>query len=90
MTPETRYAKNGEVFIAYQVTGQGPDTLVYAPGTVSHLDLDWEFPLRGEFFQRLSSMFCSGWFVLTSGALACPIAPRQWLRWNSAPMISVR
>ena len=57
MSPETRYAKSGEVFIAYQVTGQGPDTLVYAPGTVSHLDLDWEFPLRAEFFQRLSSMF---------------------------------
>ncbi len=57
MSPETRYAKNGDVFIAYQVTGQGPDALVYAPGTVSHLDLDWEFPLRAEFFQRLSSMF---------------------------------
>src|SRR5262245_41640560 len=57
MSPETRYAKNGDVFIAYQVTGQGPDTLVYAPGTVSHLDLDWEFPLRAEFFQRLNSMF---------------------------------
>ena len=57
MSPETRYAKSGEVFIAYQVTGQGAETLVYAPGTVSHLDLDWEFPLRAEFFQRLSSMF---------------------------------
>jgi pimeloyl-ACP methyl ester carboxylesterase/class 3 adenylate cyclase len=56
MRPETRYAKNGDVFIAYQVTGHGPD-LVYAPGTVSHLDMDWEFPLRAEFFQRLSSMF---------------------------------
>jgi pimeloyl-ACP methyl ester carboxylesterase len=57
MSRETRYAKNGDVFIAYQVTGEGPDTLVYAPGTVSHLDLDWEFPLRAEFFRRLSSMF---------------------------------
>jgi pimeloyl-ACP methyl ester carboxylesterase/class 3 adenylate cyclase len=57
MSPETRYAKNGDVYIAYQVTGGGPDTLVYAPGTVSHLDLDWEFPLRAELFRRLSSMF---------------------------------
>jgi pimeloyl-ACP methyl ester carboxylesterase/class 3 adenylate cyclase len=55
MRPETRYAKNGDIYIAYQVTGQGPD-LVYAPGTVSHLDMDWEFPLRAEFFQRLGSM----------------------------------
>jgi pimeloyl-ACP methyl ester carboxylesterase len=57
MNPETRYAKNGDVFIAYQVTGQGPDTLVYCPGTVSHLDLDWELPLRAELFQRLTAMF---------------------------------
>ena len=57
MRPETRYAKSGDVLIAYQVTGHGPDTLVLAPGTVSHLDLDWEFPLRAELFQRLSSMF---------------------------------
>lgn len=43
--------------IAYQVTGSGENTLVFAPGNLSHLDLDWEFPLRAEFFERLSSMF---------------------------------
>ena len=57
MRPDTRYAKSGDVFIAYQVTGHGADTLVFAPGTVSHLDMDWEFPLRADFIQRLSSMF---------------------------------
>jgi pimeloyl-ACP methyl ester carboxylesterase len=57
MRPETRYAKSGDVLIAYQVTGHGADTLVLAPGTVSHLDMDWEFPLRADFIQRLSSMF---------------------------------
>ena len=55
MRPETHYAKNGDIYIAYQVTGHGPD-LVFTPGTVSHLDMDWEFPLRAEFFQRLGSM----------------------------------
>jgi pimeloyl-ACP methyl ester carboxylesterase len=57
MRPETRYAKSGDVLIAYQVTGHGDDTLVLAPGTVSHLDMDWEIPLRADFIQRLSSMF---------------------------------
>ena len=57
MTPETRYAKSGDVLIAYQVTGDSPVTMVLAPGTVSHLDMDWEFPLRADFFRRLSSMF---------------------------------
>jgi pimeloyl-ACP methyl ester carboxylesterase len=57
MRPETHYAKSGEVLIAYQITGHGADTLVFAPGNLSHLDLDWERPLRAEFFQRLSSVF---------------------------------
>jgi hypothetical protein len=48
MRPETRYAKSGDVLIDYQVTGHGPDALVLAPGTVSHLDMDWaERPLLG-------------------------------------------
>ncbi len=55
MRPET--PKSGDVLIAYQVSGQGADTLVLAPGTVSHLNMDWEFPLRADFIQRLSSMF---------------------------------
>src|SRR5215467_2025210 len=57
MGPETRYAKSGDVLIAYQVTGHGADTLIFAPGNLSHLDLDWERPLRAEFFQRLGTMF---------------------------------
>ena len=80
MSPETRYAKSGEVFIAYQVTGRGPETLVYAPGTVSHLDLDWELPLRAEFFQRLNSMFRLVRFDKRATRTAAP--PR--LRPNSA------
>ena len=46
MTPVTLYAKSGDVLFAYQVTDHGADTLVLAPGNLSHLDLDWEFPLR--------------------------------------------
>lgn len=35
MRPETRYAKSGDVHIAYQVTGEGPLDLVWVPGLVS-------------------------------------------------------
>ncbi len=35
--PETRYARSGEVNIAYQVVGDGPFDVVYAPGFISHL-----------------------------------------------------
>ena len=36
--PETRYAKSGDVSIAYQVTGSGDLDLVFVPGFVSNLD----------------------------------------------------
>jgi class 3 adenylate cyclase/pimeloyl-ACP methyl ester carboxylesterase len=54
--PETHYAKSGDVYIAYQVSGSGPFDLVLAPGTVSHLDLDWERPARAEFLNKLGSV----------------------------------
>lgn len=54
--PETRYARSGELMIAYQVTGEGnPVDLVLAPGTVSHVELFWDFPEHAAFYERLSS-----------------------------------
>ncbi len=57
MLPETKYALSGDTYVAYQVTGNGPVDLVWAPGTTSHLDLDWDWPVRAQFFERLSA-FC--------------------------------
>lgn len=54
--PETRYAKSGDVYIAYQVTGSGPFDMVLAPGTVSHLDLDWDNPARAGWIERMGRM----------------------------------
>src|ERR671934_1866780 len=54
-TPETRYAKSGEVSIAYQVVGDGPLDLVLVPGFVSHLDVDWGEPRHAHFLRRLAS-----------------------------------
>jgi class 3 adenylate cyclase len=39
----TRYAKSGDVHVAYQVFGEGPD-LVVAPGFVSHIENYWDEP----------------------------------------------
>ena len=54
-TPETKYAKSGEVHIAYQVVGEGPLDLVFIPGFVSHLEESWEAPNRVRFLNRLAS-----------------------------------
>jgi len=56
MKPETNYAKSGDVYIAYQVNGSGAFDLVWAPGTFSHLDMDWEFPMRADFFLKLGTI----------------------------------
>ena len=55
MTPETRYAKSGDVHIAYQVVGEGPIDLVFVPGWITHLELAWEDPLEAAFLRRLAS-----------------------------------
>ena len=53
--PEVRYARSGEVNIAYQVVGEGPIDLVLVPGFISHLELDWDEPRSAHFLRRLAS-----------------------------------
>jgi class 3 adenylate cyclase len=53
--PETKYAKSGDVRIAYQVIGSGPLDLVFVPGFVSNLDVWWEDPSSAHFFSRLAA-----------------------------------
>jgi class 3 adenylate cyclase/alpha-beta hydrolase superfamily lysophospholipase len=55
MLPETRYAKTGNFHIAYQVSGQGPPDIVVAFGSVSHVELMWEFPPLVQGFRRMES-----------------------------------
>jgi pimeloyl-ACP methyl ester carboxylesterase len=56
LTPEVRYAKSADVMVAYQVTGEGnPIDLIWAPGVVSHLDLDWEYPEWASFLRSLGA-----------------------------------
>jgi len=57
MQPETKYAQSGDIYIAYQVSGNGPTDVIWVPGTFSHLDLDWEHPQKASFIERFSS-FC--------------------------------
>lgn len=53
--PETRYARNRDVHIAYQVVGEGPLALVGIPPIVSNIELLWEHPMPARFLRRLSS-----------------------------------
>ena len=53
--PETRYAKSGDVNVAYQVVGEGPFDLVYVPGWISNIELMWEEPTLARLLRRLAS-----------------------------------
>lgn len=53
--PETRYAKKGDISIAYQVVGDGPIDVVFSSGVVSHLALMWSDPAANAMFRRLAS-----------------------------------
>ena len=53
--PKTRYAKSGDVHIAYQVLGDGPIDVVWVPGFVSNVEYDWEHPRPARFFRRIAS-----------------------------------
>jgi pimeloyl-ACP methyl ester carboxylesterase len=55
VAPETKYAKSGDINIAYQVIGNAPLDLVYVAGWVSHLDYFWEEPSYARFLRRLAS-----------------------------------
>ena len=53
---EIRYARNGDVGIAYQVIGDGPLDLVLVHGWVCTFQPGWEDPLIARFYRRLASL----------------------------------
>jgi pimeloyl-ACP methyl ester carboxylesterase len=54
VNPEIRYAKSGDVHIAYQVFGNGPDNLVIIPGFISHVEHVWDSPDQAAWFNHLA------------------------------------
>jgi class 3 adenylate cyclase/pimeloyl-ACP methyl ester carboxylesterase len=74
MPPQTRYARSGEVNIAYQVVGDGPFDLVFVPGFVSHLDLQWADPRIAHFLEKLASFSRLILFDKRGTGLSDPVA----------------
>jgi class 3 adenylate cyclase len=51
---EVRFARSGDVDIAYRVVGDGPVDLVYAQGASTHLEVCWELPQFRRYCERLA------------------------------------
>ena len=52
--PDIRYARSGDVHVAYTVFGSGPD-LVFAPGALSTIEWHFEDPRARRFMEQLGS-----------------------------------
>ena len=55
MEAPVRYARSGDVHIAYRVFGDGPRDIVLIPGMLSHAELYWEVPINQYLLQRLTA-----------------------------------
>ncbi len=61
--PDTNYVRTSDgVHIAYQVLGDGPFDLVFAPSFISHLEWAWEDPGYAAMLRRLASFSRLIWF----------------------------
>jgi class 3 adenylate cyclase len=55
VAPETRYARSGDVSVAYQIVGDGPFDVILVPGFVSHVELVWSVEPRAVILRQLAS-----------------------------------
>jgi class 3 adenylate cyclase len=55
MDSGVKYARNDGIHIAYRVFGDGPRDMVLIPGTLSHVELYWEFPPNEYLLKRFTS-----------------------------------
>jgi pimeloyl-ACP methyl ester carboxylesterase len=53
--PPVRYARSGDVHVAYQVVGGGPVDIVFVEGAMSNRHVMWEEPGARRFYERLGS-----------------------------------
>jgi serine/threonine protein kinase/pimeloyl-ACP methyl ester carboxylesterase len=52
----TRYARNGDIGLAYQVIGHGAIDLVVVTGWLTHLEAGWQWPPLARFLRSLSAL----------------------------------
>jgi class 3 adenylate cyclase len=71
--PETRYARSGDVYIAYQVFGTGPPDLMLFPDWVSHLEAAWENRAFHSSLRRMASFGRVIWFDKRGTGLSDPV-----------------
>jgi class 3 adenylate cyclase/alpha-beta hydrolase superfamily lysophospholipase len=54
-TPQTRYARTGDVSLAYTVVGDGPLDILYIPGYISNVEFAFDHPRYAGFIHQLAA-----------------------------------
>jgi class 3 adenylate cyclase len=73
--PETQYVRNGDVHIAFQVSGSSPSDLVWMPSWTSHLEMMWEDRLIPAFVSKLTRFARVVMFDRRGVGLSDPVSP---------------
>jgi pimeloyl-ACP methyl ester carboxylesterase len=89
--PSTRYARSGDVHLAYQVVGDGPRDVVLALDWASHLEVLWEQPFVQDLLASLNRFSRVLWFDmrgvgLSDRVLEAPAAPEDCMEDVAAVM----
>jgi len=53
--PDVKYARSGDVAIAYQLVGEGPPDLALVSTWFSHVEARWDIPAFAHYLRRLAS-----------------------------------
>jgi len=88
-SPQTQYVERDGISIAYQVVGDGPVDLLFAPGFVSHLDLQWVEPGMSRFLSRLASFARLIIYDKPGTGLSDPVAQLPTLEDRVADIVTV-
>jgi len=84
LTPRTQYARSGDVYLAYQVIGDGPYDIVLVLDWASHLEVLWEQPWVVELVSALATYSRVLWFDMRGVGLSdrigdAAVPPEEWM-----------
>ena len=89
MAPETRYARSGEIHIAYQVVGDGPIDLLFVPSWISQVEHYWEEPVVARYFNRMASFSRLVMFDRRGSGLSDPVLTPPTLEEQMDDLVAV-
>jgi class 3 adenylate cyclase len=89
LTPETRFAKAGDLSIAYQVVGDGDVDVILVPQWLSNIEQYWEHPAAAYFMRRIASFSRLILFDKRGTGLSDPVPTTQTLEERMDDVLAV-